>query len=754
MSTQGTRKRGVFGAFEGSGFTKKSKLAKYIGADVLLTDSIYPDGPPAEAVGHHFHYIVMRLTTNENVADDEAKYALRYENKMIHSQGATWISYEVSQGQRGEIVDISYAEVREGQQRYLNAVGRISRHNREERERVEANIKAASLKTEEEEVDMSDIQKIFDNDTKGGKSNKVMELEFELTGEEKHVDDNKKHSREWKHKQSGKTFWQGKSGNKKTSWNTGVWTKKLHNFAKGGEGVSRASVERAKFILAYRRSSDDVPTKGMGFFDFEEDLSHHINECFIIISTGLPMGFFCSPHVQDLLRGLEPRHKPLYPLKLMRLLRVVILTLNEEISLIIQELFLKYCTGFVASSSDFWWHPVYQLSFGGCIASVIANRYRMQNGLSLFMSDSTHNLIKGDTSILQSAGTEAILDRCKMLLDFVQFDEDKTGKNIGDWLLDIHSALKIKPSYIGSQVVDGAGISSIDALKFNVQGETPREMIAEKCDPHQANITGKKASGTSTHKVNLNPDLGESLKKLHTTLVRVTRSGTRKKVLDNVRQEKGRSKYPRLTSGVLTRWNSDHEESKNATANQSDFEVALDRMLCKGGVDEDLWKAHKDDLDGVKPNFYDYSLYAQYEAALKPLRTFSEFSQSQGVIIHYELIRSMVCLEELKSSYFAMSENVSAIMPPVADLTKRPLNTFVGIPRFQLTDSDKRNSYLLHTTMLEEIRQAKRVAYRELAMRLGYRSAKLCRHGPRRRSLGGSRGRTITPTDEDPRSSC
>ena len=35
----------VFGAFEGSCFTKKSKLAKYIGADVLLTDSIYPDGP-------------------------------------------------------------------------------------------------------------------------------------------------------------------------------------------------------------------------------------------------------------------------------------------------------------------------------------------------------------------------------------------------------------------------------------------------------------------------------------------------------------------------------------------------------------------------------------------------------------------------------------------------------------------------------------------------------------------------------------
>ncbi|EJK76270.1 hypothetical protein THAOC_01980 [Thalassiosira oceanica] len=73
---------------------------------------------------------------------------------------------------------------------------------------------------------------------------------------------------------------------------------------------------------------------------------------------------------------------------------------NSFLLNIIQELFLKYHTGFVASSSDFWWHPVYQLSFGGCIASVMANRYRMQDGLSLFMSYSGQ--VQADAARLRS----------------------------------------------------------------------------------------------------------------------------------------------------------------------------------------------------------------------------------------------------------------------------------------------------------------------------------------------------------------
>ena len=311
--------------------------------------------------------------------------------------------------------------------------------------------------------------------------------------------------------------------------------------------------------------------------------------------------------MQDLLRGLNPRHCPLYPLKMLRLLRVIVYVLNNEIALIFMEAYLLYHSGFVCSTSDFWWHPTKKLSFGACIASVMAKRYRFRNGLSLFCSDTTYASIKENTEILLSSDPVPTTGKCKLLLDFVGFDKKKDGSNVGEWLTDIHNAVKCKPSYVGSHVVDGAGDAgaSVKEMKITMAGETPREMISATCDSHQANSTGGRCSGTSSHKTNLNPNLGVALKKLHACTGRIVRSGTRKKVMSNVREEKGRTKYPRITTIVTTRWNAEHLETESAAANQVDLSVAIKQMVSPEGEDKDLYREHRANLDAVIPTNLD-----------------------------------------------------------------------------------------------------------------------------------------------------
>ena len=157
-----------------------------------------------------------------------------------------------------------------------------------------------------------------------------------------------------------------------------------------------------------------------------------------------------------MLKRLSTRHRPMYPLKFLRLLRVICYVLNEEITLLVKEAYLEYHSGFISSTSDFWWNPVTKSSYGACIASMMTHRYLMANGMSLFMSSTTFKSIKGDLKILSSISPAPQLARAKILLDFVDFDEKKSGANVGAWLSDIHSAVSIEPPYMGTHVVDGA----------------------------------------------------------------------------------------------------------------------------------------------------------------------------------------------------------------------------------------------------------------------------------------------------------
>jgi hypothetical protein len=74
-------------------------------------------------------------------------------------------------------------------------------------------------------------------------------------------------------------FWQPKTVGNKT-WNTGVFEKKLSQLSKtDGPAMGNSIViKRAWLILEMRTMTSKTPhpTKGYGFYNFEEDLTYHV----------------------------------------------------------------------------------------------------------------------------------------------------------------------------------------------------------------------------------------------------------------------------------------------------------------------------------------------------------------------------------------------------------------------------------------------------------------------------------------------
>lgn len=124
-------------------------------------------------------------------------------------------------------------------------------------------------------------------------------------------------------------------GNK--TWQTGVFGRKLKTISAGKDKRIRGdkdAINRAKIILAKRDEGSGAPrpAKGIGFFPFEEDLIHHIGESLSICSTGISCNFFSSPYVKDFLGRLEPRHRVIYRLKMVRIVRCINDTLTNEVN--------------------------------------------------------------------------------------------------------------------------------------------------------------------------------------------------------------------------------------------------------------------------------------------------------------------------------------------------------------------------------------------------------------------------------------
>ena len=78
-------------------------------------------------------------------------------------------------------------------------------------------------------------------------------------------------------------------------------------------------------------AQDDNPQKSISFFSFEENLCHEVNEAKMMVAAGLTSTYFENPYIRKILQDLEPRHRPVYQKKLLRLVRCIINESGEEV---------------------------------------------------------------------------------------------------------------------------------------------------------------------------------------------------------------------------------------------------------------------------------------------------------------------------------------------------------------------------------------------------------------------------------------
>ena len=68
------------------------------------------------------------------------------------------------------------------------------------------------------------------------------------------------------------------------------------------------------------------------------------------------------------------------------------------------------------------------------------HRYTLQNGMSLFISDTTLKYMNNKSTVLSSPLVTMI--RCQFTIDFCQFKLALTGESTGNWLIDSHTRVE------------------------------------------------------------------------------------------------------------------------------------------------------------------------------------------------------------------------------------------------------------------------------------------------------------------------
>lgn len=193
----------------------------------------------------------------------------------------------------------------------------------------------------------------------------------------------------------------------------------------------------------------------MGFYTFEEDLPNHIRQVLMLVGTGMITTFFDSPWVRDMTQGLNERHRPIYHSKMLKLLRCVTETLDEEIFLLGKE----YVSSFMGNPLLHQHRISGRIIFGSCPSEValptswpthtasamaFVSSFLMQPWLQQRQQISLSMVLRLWTGVKLSLALRiSTAQRLVRILD------------IGLRIEDCHKAHGMEPDAIGSHTVDG-----------------------------------------------------------------------------------------------------------------------------------------------------------------------------------------------------------------------------------------------------------------------------------------------------------
>ena len=381
------------------------------------------------------------------------------------------------------------------------------------------------------------------------------------------------------------------------------------------------------------------------------------------------------------LQSLDPKHSPPDNIKINRIIEVLIDAGVLE--------FVKICNdrrkllrhGFISSTTDFVTDPHRKQSFGVLLLDLVAEKYELRDGRTLFMSRETAKKINdllltvsedsSTFSVLSEATYISLIsfisqgfsntDMLEYVANFEHYKLPNTIENVVGWMQESVECVKVVSTDSNQMAADGASnaIGSILEVEVQTRDQRDNDVDLSICCAHQNERAGGYASGTHKHAVPVNEALGSILEKSHTIQVRVNRAESRMDVLRDI--QKNRNRNPILTPKPCndTRWNGRHDET---TFIMGDMCLTLDMLLGPNGDDHDLLTANEKETENYDRLCYtndDKMVLRQFEATSADAKQFSLFTQEKGNTNAYLLFQIQMVLQRTRRDSFEMAEGMN-----------------------------------------------------------------------------------------------
>ena len=140
---------------------------------------------------------------------------------------------------------------------------------------------------------------------------------------------------------------------------------------------------------------------------------------------------------------------------------------------------------FVSGSIDFYTDSHRKECFGAFVIDLVAEKYQLANGSTLFMSRQTKASLKSNSkSNLFLTGTP-ILSNAELIMNFERFPESKTHVNVSNWMKESCDQVRLEAGDLDQLSADGGEIGSVAEYEVLTRRDRPNDVEFDTCGAHQ-----------------------------------------------------------------------------------------------------------------------------------------------------------------------------------------------------------------------------------------------------------------------------
>lgn len=148
-----------------------------------------------------------------------------------------------------------------------------------------------------------------------------------------------------------------------------------------------------RLLCILRLARKDVESGALTKHPREEDMVKRVLGVMAAVSSRFPLSVFNNSYFRLYTTALDPMHRPPHHLEINRIIEVLVDAAYVEFLRIVNERrdFLGY--GFMSLSSDFVTDSVRRESYGVILVELVAEKYELEDGRTLYMSRETADKI-------------------------------------------------------------------------------------------------------------------------------------------------------------------------------------------------------------------------------------------------------------------------------------------------------------------------------------------------------------------------